>query len=67
MTKRKRARAERAIAKVIRVAGNKEGEGGKVMVMVTRMVGKWTVTVSKTATASTTRVAGKQQQCRQRG
>ncbi len=30
----------RAMAMAMRVAGDKEGEGGKVMAMVTRVVGK---------------------------
>jgi hypothetical protein len=42
--KRERARAARAMATVMRVTGNKEGEGDKTMVMATRMVGKWTAT-----------------------
>jgi hypothetical protein len=31
----------RAMATAMRVAGDKEGEGGMAMVMVTRMAGEW--------------------------
>jgi hypothetical protein len=51
----------------MRGAGNEEGEGGKAMGMVTRMVGKWTVTAMKRAMAMAMRVAGKQRQWQQRG
>ncbi len=40
MTKKERARAARVMVKVMRVAGNKEGEDGKAMAMVTKMVGE---------------------------
>jgi hypothetical protein len=62
VTKRKRAKAARAIAKVMRVAGDEEGEDGKAMVMATRMAGKWTVTARKRAMAMemATRVVGEQ-------
>ncbi len=62
MTKRERARAARAMAMAMRVAGNKEGEGGKTMVMATRIGGKWTATVTKRVMVMATRVAGKQWQ-----
>ncbi len=48
------------MVKVMRVAGDEEGEDGKAMAMVTRMAGKWTVTARKRAMAMLTRVAGKQ-------
>jgi hypothetical protein len=56
-----------AIAMVMRVVGDEEGEGGKVMVMATRMAGKWTVMATKRAMALATRVASKQWQWQQRG
>ena len=55
------------MAMVMRVAGNEEGEGGKVMAMVARMAGKWTAMVTKRAMAMATRVVGKQRQWQQRG
>ncbi len=39
-TKSATVRAARAMVMVMSVAGGKEGKGGKVTVMVTRMVGK---------------------------
>ncbi len=60
MTKRERARAARAMVKVMRVAGDEEGEDGKAMVMATRMAGKWTVMARKRAMVMATRMAGKQ-------
>jgi hypothetical protein len=59
VTKRERAKAARATVKVMRVAGDEEGEDGKAMAMVTRMVDKWTVMARKRAMAMATRVAGK--------
>jgi hypothetical protein len=44
------------MAKVMRVAGDEEGEDGKAMAMATRMAGKWTVTVRNRAMAMATRV-----------
>ncbi len=67
MTKRERARVARATAKVMRVAGDEEGEDGKAMVMATRMAGKWTVMARKRAMAMATRVAGERRQQQQRG
>ncbi len=69
MTKRERARAARAMVKVMRVVGDEEGEDGKAMAMATRMAGKWTVMMRKRAMAMVARVVGKQQQQRrqQRG
>ncbi len=60
-------RAARAVAKVMRVAGNEEGKGIKAMAMATRMVGKWTVMARKRAMAMATRVVDEQGQRRQRG
>ncbi len=51
-------RMARVMAMAMRVAGNKEGEGGKAMAMATRMAGKWTATVTKRAMAMAMRVAG---------
>ncbi len=60
MTKRERARAARAMATAMRVAGDKEGESDKVMVMVTRIAGERTATMTKRAMVMATRVAGEQ-------
>jgi hypothetical protein len=59
MMKRERARAARAMATGMRVAGNEEGEGDKAMVMATRIAGEWTATATKRAMVMATRVAGK--------
>jgi hypothetical protein len=59
--------AAMAMAAAMRVAGDKEGEGGKAMVMGTKMTGKWTATAKKRVLAMAMRVAGKQQQWQQRG
>ncbi len=69
MTKRERARAARAMATAMRVAGDKEGEGDKVMVMATRIAGEWTATATKRAMVMATRVLGerRRRQRRQRG
>jgi hypothetical protein len=69
MTKRERARAERAMTMAMRVAGDKEDEGNKTMAMATRIVGEWTATATKRAMVTATRVAGvrRQWQRRQRG
>ncbi len=45
----------RAIAMVMRVAGNKEGEGGKAMAMATRVAGERTAMLMKSAMATKTR------------
>jgi hypothetical protein len=45
----------------MRVAGNKEGEGGKAMAMAARVVGKWTAKATKTAMAMKTREVGKEE------
>ncbi len=55
-------RVARAMVKVLRVAGDEEGEDGKAMAMATRMAGKWTVTARKRAMAMATRVTSKQRQ-----
>jgi hypothetical protein len=60
--KREGARAARANAMAMRVAGDEEGKGGKAMLMATRMVGKWTATATKRVMVMATRVAGKQWQ-----
>jgi hypothetical protein len=46
----------------VRVAGNKEGEGSKalVMAMATKIAGEWSATATKRLMATATRVAGKQ-------
>ncbi len=62
-----RGRAARAMAKVMRVADDEEGEDGKVMAMTTRMVGEWTVMARKRAMTTAMRVVGEWQQRRQRG
>jgi hypothetical protein len=54
-----RARAARAMAMAMMVAGDKDGNGGKAMMMATRMAGKWTAMATKRAMATVTRVAGK--------
>jgi hypothetical protein len=47
----------------VRVAGDKEGEGSKAMVMAMaiRAAGKWSATAKKKLMATVTRVAGKRQ------
>jgi hypothetical protein len=61
MKKIERARAARAMATAMRVAGDKEEEGNKAMTMATRIAGEWTATSRKRAMVMATRVAGKQQ------
>jgi hypothetical protein len=51
----------KAMAMVIRVAGNNEGEGGKAMAMATRVSGKRTVTAKKRAMATKTREVGEEE------
>jgi hypothetical protein len=60
MTKRERARAARVMAMVMRVAGDKAGEGDKAMSMVTRIAVEWTATATKRAMVMAKRVVGKQ-------
>jgi hypothetical protein len=50
--KRVRARVARAMAMVMKVAGNKEGEGGKAMAMATRVAGERTAKLTKSAMAT---------------
>jgi hypothetical protein len=64
--KRERPSAARAMATAMRVAGDKEGEGGKVMAMVPKVTSKHTAMATNRATATVMRVAGKQRQQRQR-
>jgi hypothetical protein len=47
------------MATTMRMAGDKEGKGGKAMTMVTKMASKWTVTAMKRAMVTARRVAGK--------
>jgi hypothetical protein len=58
VTKRERARVARAMAKVMRVAGDEEGEDSKAMAMAKRMAGNWTVIARKRAMVMAMRVAG---------
>ncbi len=44
------------MATAMRVAGDKEGEGNKAMVMATRIAGEWTATATKRAMVTATRV-----------
>jgi hypothetical protein len=69
VTKRERARAARAMAMAMRVAGNKEGKGNKAMAMATRIAVEWNKTATKRAMVTATRVVGKQRrrQQQQRG
>jgi hypothetical protein len=60
--KRASARAASAMVTAMRVGGNKEGEGGKAMAMLTRIAGNWTVMETKRVMVTATRVVGKQQQ-----
>jgi hypothetical protein len=53
-----RARVARAMAVVMRVAGNKEGEGSKAMAMATRVAGKQTAMLTKIAMAMKIREVG---------
>jgi hypothetical protein len=53
-------RAARAIATAMRVAGKEEGKVGKAMAIATRNAGKWTVTATKRAMLTATRMAGEQ-------
>jgi hypothetical protein len=43
------------MAMVMRVAGNKEGKGGKAMAMATRVAGERTAMLTKSAMATKTR------------
>ncbi len=44
----------------MRVAGDKEGKGNKVMAMATMIMSEWTATATKRAMMTATRVADKQ-------
>ncbi len=52
---RARERAARAMETTMRVAGDKESEGGKVMATATRVAGERTAMVTKRAMATKTR------------
>jgi hypothetical protein len=41
--KKERVRAARAMARAMRVVGNEESKGNKVMAMASRIVVEWTV------------------------
>ncbi len=58
MTNRERARAARVMEMTMRVAGDKEGEGSKVMTMATRVAGKRTVMATKRGMATKLRLGG---------
>jgi hypothetical protein len=49
------------MAMAMRVAGDKEGEGGKVMAMATRVASEQMVTLMKSAMATKTREVGNQE------
>ncbi len=57
------------MATAMRVTGDEEGKGNKVMAMATKISDEWTETVTKRVMVTVTRVAGKQRQWqrRQRG
>ncbi len=46
---------------VMRVAGNKKGEGGKAMAMATRVAGERTAMLTKIAMATKTREVGNEE------
>ncbi len=46
MTKSERARAARVMTTVMRVAGDNEGKGNRVMSKATRIAGEWTATAA---------------------
>jgi hypothetical protein len=52
------ARVASSMAMVMRVEGNEEGKGGKLMAMATRVAGEWTATLTKSAMATKTREVG---------
>ncbi len=56
--KRERARVARANAMAMRVTGVEEGEGGKVMALATRAMGKWTATAMTRGMVTKTKEAG---------
>jgi hypothetical protein len=53
-----RARVARAMAMVMRVAGNEEGKGSKAMAMATRVASERTAMLTKIAMATKTREVG---------
>jgi hypothetical protein len=53
-------RAERANSMAMRVAGIEEGEGGKAMVIATRVAGKGMVTMMTRAIVTKTKEAGEE-------
>ncbi len=54
----KRVRVARVIVTTIRVAGSKEGKGGKAMARVTRVVGEQTTIATKREMATNIRLEG---------
>jgi hypothetical protein len=58
---RARARATRAMVTAMRLAGDKEGKGGKGMAMATRVAGKRTATTTKRVIAMAARKAGEEE------
>jgi hypothetical protein len=59
--KRERARAARENVMAMRVAGAKEGKGGKVMAMGTRVAGKQTATATTRAMVTKTKEVGEEE------
>jgi hypothetical protein len=47
------------MVRVMRMAGDEEGKGGKARLMTTRMAGMWTAMATKRAMPMAMRVAGK--------
>ncbi len=58
VTNRVRERAARAMETTMRVAGDKEGKGGKAMATATRVAGKWMAMATKRVMATKTRLGG---------
>jgi hypothetical protein len=56
-----KAEAARGLVTAMKVAGDKEGEGRKVMAMATRVAGERMATPTKRAMAKKMRVAGKEE------
>ncbi len=59
--KRERAWGTMANVMAMRVEGIKEGEGGKAMVMATRLAGKWTAMATMRAMVTKTKEAGEEE------
>jgi hypothetical protein len=55
------------MAMAMRVAGNKEGKGGKVIVTATSMAGKWTAKAMQRAMKTAMGVAGELRGWQRRG